>query len=143
MAIERTPEDIAQLESDMRAIHETQVRRADFIQGLRAAADFFETHPDVQAPRYTVMNVFLNTREDMATQARAASWQKEYNDSWFLLRKDFGADLRLEINTQRETVCRKVVTGSEVVPAKPAVPASVRETFEWVCDDASLLAVPS
>lgn len=146
MAIECTPADIQQFESDMQVTIELQraasQRRAELVRSLRDAADFFEAHPLVQTPRYTVMNVFLNTKDEIAGQARLATWEKDYQDTWFCLRKTFCEDLKLEINTQRSTVCRKVVTGTEVVPLKPAEPASVRETFEWVCDE-PLLAVRS
>lgn len=111
-------------------------RRSAFIQSLRDAADFFEAHPNVAVPRYTVMNVFLNTREEIVEQARAASWEKVYNDAWFTLLRRFGDDLTVEVNASRETVCRKVVTGSHVVPA---LPERTIEDFEWVCDDEALL----
>lgn len=112
------------------------VRRTAFIQGLRDCATFLETHPAVQAPVYVVMNVFARTREDVVAHARVASWQKEYNEGWFNLRKDFGEDVRLEINADRGLVCRKVPTGTKVVPAQPE---RTVETYDWACDDAVLL----
>lgn len=113
-----------------------RVRRDAFIQALRDCADFLDTHPTIAAPMYVVMNVFVNSREEIANHARAASWEKEYNGSWFNLKKEFGGDLRLEINADRSLVCRKVVTGTSVVPAQPE---HTVETYEWVCDEPSLL----
>ena len=116
---------------------ETNDRRAAFIQSLRDCADFLDRHPSVNVPRYVNLNVFVNTREEIAAHARVTSWEKVYNDTWFYLRKEFGTDLSLDITVQRETVCRKVVTGTRVVPAKPEHEV---EDIEWVCDDVSLLA---
>ena len=117
-----------------------RARREDFIRGLRDMADFFAQHPTVKLPSTECFNVFVTTREELAEHARVTSWEKVYEGPWFMLRKHFSEDLRLEINTDRQTVCRKVVTGTRVVPAKPAVEEHEEETFEWVCDDASLLA---
>lgn len=112
-------------------------RRAAFIQALRDCADFLESHPAVIAPRYNTMNVFVNTREEVAAQAKAASWEKVYNGDWFYLSRAFGEDLRLDITVEREVMCRKVVTGTRVVPARPE---QTVEEFEWRCDEASVLA---
>lgn len=110
-------------------------RRSAFIQSLRDCASWLEAHPGVEAPRYVVMNVFVNTREDVARHARAATWEKVYNGEWFYLRREFGPDLTLDITTERSTVCRKVVVGKETVPAQPEHEV---EVVEWVCDDGLL-----
>ena len=115
-------------------------RRAAFIQALRDCAVFLERHPSVHAPRYVNLNVFVNTREDIASHARAATWEKIYNDDWFYLRREFGNDLSLDITTQRDTVCRKVITGTRTVPATPEREV---EIVEWVCDDVAMLAARS
>ena len=111
-------------------------RRSAFIQSLRECADFLEQHPSVHVPRYVTLNVFVNTRDEIADHARATTWEKVYNDDWFYLRREFGCDLSLDITTSRETVCRKVVTGKTLVPAKPEHEIDV---VEWICDDVSLL----
>ena len=121
----------------------TDERRTAFIQALRECATFLETHPTVKQPVYNVLNVFVNTKDELAAYARVTSWEKTYNGEWFWLAKAFGQDLRLDITVSRETVCRKVVTGTKVVPAVEAQPERVEETFDWVCEDASLLAVQS
>lgn len=107
-------------------------RRAAFIQSLRDCVEFLESHPGITAPRYVDMNVFVNDREAIAVHARAASWEKIYNGEWFYLRKEFGPDLRLDITAPRDTVCRKVVTGTRTVPAQPAREV---EQVEWVCEE--------
>ena len=70
------------------------------------------------------------------THARTATWEKVYNGEWFYLRRDFGEDLSLDIATSRDTVCRRVVVGTETVPATPEREV---EVVEWVCDDAVVL----
>lgn len=112
---------------------EEATRRRAFIASLRAAADFLERHPDVRAPRYVTMNVFVETREDLAVHARAATWEKIFNGQWVYLRRTFGDDLVIDITAPRETVCRKVVVGVETIPAHE------EERVEWVCDDPVLL----
>lgn len=118
-------------------------RRVRLIAGLRDLAAFLEQHPTVEAPRYNILNVFVNSRDELATAARGASWEKVYNENWFSLRKTFCEDLALEINAGRETVCRKVVKGTRTIPAQPEREV---EDVEWICEDASLLngeAVPA
>lgn len=117
-------------------LDEATRRRAAFIQSLRDAADFLEQHPGVQAPRYINLSVFVNTRDELAAQARAATWEKAYNYGWFYLRREFGEDLSIEIAAPRDMVCRKVVVGTQTVPAQPEREV---EVVEWVCDDAAVL----
>lgn len=113
--------------------------REKFIQALRDCADFLESHPGVAAPRYITINAFVNTREELVAQAKAATWEKSYFGDWFALSRRFSEHLSLEITADRSVVCRKVVTGTRVVPAKPE---ETVEVFEWRCDEASVLASP-
>ena len=114
-------------------------RRAAFTTSLRALADFLDAHPGVPCPRYETMNVFLNDREELAAVARLGTWEKVYNDNWFTLKMQFGEELTLEVNTNRNTVCRKVVVGTRIVAAVEAKPEHEEDVTEWVCDDAALL----
>ena len=127
----------ATAESMPEEVNTEPMRRAAFIQSLRDCAEWLEQHPSVRAPRYITMNVFTESREEVIAHARAATWEKVYNDDWFYLKHAFGPDLSLDITTSRDTVCRKVVIGTERVPATPE---HEREIVEWVCDDAALLA---
>lgn len=114
---------------------EMEARRAAFIRSLRDCATFLEAHPTIGCPVYNVFNVFVDTKAELAAYARAASWEKTYNDSWFALVREFGPDLRLSINAHRSVVCRKVVTGTRIVPEQPE---RVEEVFGWVCDEGVL-----
>ena len=113
------------------------MRKQRFIESLRACATFLETHEGVRAPRYITMNIFVDTRDDLALHARAASWEKHYNDIWFYLRREFGEDLSLDVTAPRDAVCERRVVGTEVVPAQAE---RTVEIVEWVCEDRSLLA---
>jgi hypothetical protein len=113
--------------------------RQQFTTSLRALADFLDAHPEVPCPHYIVLNVFTDDRPTLAAVARTGRWEKVYNDSWFSLVKSFGEHLTLEVNAQRSTVCRQVVVGTRIRPAKPAEPECEEEVTEWVCDDAALL----
>lgn len=108
-------------------------RRRAFIQSLRDLADFLELHPTVTAPRYNQLNVFVDTREELAEHAKAATWAKVFNGQWFYLSKSFGVDLSFDITADRGLVCRRVVTGTREEPAKTV------EDVEWVCDDPVVL----
>lgn len=112
----------------------TDTERTRTIQGLRTLADFFEAHPGVPVPWHMQVDVFVETKAELATIARQTTWEKQYRDTWFTLHRDFGT-VSLEVNIEREKVCRRVVTGTEVLPARPA---QVVDTFEWRCDDALL-----
>lgn len=106
--------------------------RAATIQGLRELAMFLEQHPEVPCPMVGGQNAFIATKAEMRALARVTSWRKEYVGSWFTLAKDFPGDVALHLNIERSTVCRKVVTGTKVVPARPEHEV---EEFEWVCDE--------
>ena len=113
-------------------------KRPAFIQALRNFADFLEQNEAVMTPGYCVINVFPNTREELQEQARAAkSWEKIWGDGWFSLRKVFGDDdIVFDVSVPRETVCRKVVTGTRIEPAQPE---RVVEEYTWECDEPLLV----
>lgn len=127
----------AQAEAQAQKIRE----RADFIKALRDFATFLEAYPGVVVPYMTCTTAFANSREEMAQQAKAApGWKKDWSGDWFSLRKNFGERVQFDVSCSRETVCHKVVTGTKVVPAQPEREV---ETFEWQCDELSLLAPDS
>jgi hypothetical protein len=112
-------------------------KRLEFIAGLRRMADFFETHPSVEVPYSETMNVFIDTKEELADIARTSTWEKKQTDNYFWLEKNFGGRVQLQMNIERGKVCRKVVTGTKVLPAREAQEV---EIFEWVCEEPLLKA---
>lgn len=116
-------------------------RRAAFIQGLRDMADFLEKTPNVTHPSMSILNAYVSTKEDLARNARATSWEKIWDSpSYFSLRKTFCEDLIMEIFTDRSTICRQVEVGEKIIPAQEA---RVEKVYEWKCDDASLFTPQS
>ncbi len=109
---------------------------SSYTQGLRDLADFLELHPEIDAHVQTY-NVFVYTKEDLSKIARLTSWEKHYEGSYFMLRKQFSDGLKLDINIERTKICKQVVTGQRVIPA---VPEHTEDVTEWVCEDSSILA---
>lgn len=113
---------------------EQRDKRAQLTRGLRELADFLDANPDVPVRALDCpINVFGQSRAEMARAARVAGWQKDYNGEWFVLRRWFGEGaIQLDVNIERAQVCRKVVTGTKVVPAQPE---RTVEEVEWICDE--------
>jgi hypothetical protein len=111
--------------------------RETFIAGLRELATFLEGHPDVPVPPYGhQFDVFVESKEDLAPVARAATWEKRYLGGYFALVHTCPGPIEYHVNIERGRVCRRMVTGQVWVPA---VPAQIVDQVEWVCDDVSLL----
>lgn len=127
--IEITTESIDTTETD---------RRRAYVQGLRELASFIEASAALPCPYGTSFNAFVNNKADLADIARSGTrWDKGVSGNYFFLRKEFAGGHTYEINVNREQVCRKVVTGTEIVPAQPE---QVVETVEWICDEPLLVA---
>jgi hypothetical protein len=123
-------------------IPETQMQ--DTTKGLRELADFMESHPDINLGGWMCLNLFVNTREELADMARkVGTCQKKISGDYYFLQRDFGGGVTLEINCSRDKVCAKVSKGKKIVPAKPervlpAEPEQEIEEFEYVCPDSLL-----
>lgn len=112
--------------------------RAQMIRGLHDLAEFLAAQPAI-TPCSQTYNVYVTDRDELTRIARLGSWRKVYNGPYFSLVKDFSGGVRLEVFTDRSTVCRKVVTGQRTIPAQPATDERVEDIVEWQCDDAVLL----
>lgn len=130
--------DVDQAAKDAEKLREL-ARREAFVQSLRALAFFLEDNPQVPAPFNDTMNIFVHGREELAAIARTGNWTKQYSGNYFTLAKAFGEDLSYEVNASRDQVCRKVVTGTRIVPYRPSEPEHEEPIEEWICDEASLL----
>ena len=112
-------------------------RAADYVAGLRELADYLELHPEL-VPQYGGQHVYMHA--DNADQFSAlvselgGRREKEADDYHIGVTRRFGPH-EYDLYVDREQVCRKVVTGTRVVPARPAEPESVEDVVEWVCDD--------
>ena len=115
--------------------------RERYIDGMRILLSVLELHPEIPLPAYgrllpVTMTFFSggDERERMAAAARAfpCAWKKKTTDgdgrSYFDLEGQL-AGLSVQLTAFRDTVCRRVVTGT-------------REVTETVKDPAKLAEVP-
>ena len=115
--------------------------RDRFIADLHEVADFLASHPAVPLPYLKMLNAFCETREELATVARCATWTKDAKGGYFYLSRPFGS-FRFDVNIAREKVCRRIVTGQVAVPAKPAEAARMENVYTWECDESLLASSP-
>lgn len=123
-----------------------QLRRREFVQGLRAVAEFYEKNPSAW---YDGMHLTLNmyvwgraARKALIETARLfGCCNKTYDENNITVSRQFSEQVTLAIFAARARVCRRVVLGSRILPARimPAtsevrIPASTIEIVEWECD---------
>jgi len=108
--------------------------RAGKIDSMRALLDFLEATPEIPMPYMGDVNVFPHDEDTLGELARAMKpVKKERNDSYFMLAKDFGR-VKLILNWARDSVCERVVTGTEEIPEQ-IIEAHTREIVEWICPE--------
>jgi hypothetical protein len=116
----------------------------DYVNGFRAAADFFELHPElIKGSNYSIL-VPLNSKEELQAAARVmGGFKKKFDDYYVNLTKKFSKTLSMEAYIPRNQVCERVVVGQKEVPAQAAIPAReahMEDIVEWRCpEDFSLL----
>jgi hypothetical protein len=123
-----------------------QYRRREFIQGLRAVAEFYEKNPSAW---YDGMHLTLNmyvwgraARKALIETARLfGHCNKIYDENNMTVSRQFSEQVTLAVFAARARVCRRVVRGSRILPERimPAtsevrIPASRIEIVEWECD---------
>jgi hypothetical protein len=92
------------------------------ITDLRAAAEYLEAHPNfVHIGSQILRQYFYNAELFKEAARNAGSFTKVVDDSYFQLLVNIGPRLKIELYTQRSTVCKKVV--------------------KWECPDEGLLAM--
>jgi hypothetical protein len=121
-------------------------RRLHFIQGLRAVANFYEENPTAW---YDGMHLTLNmfvwgraARKTLAETARAfGQCNKVYDDTNITVSRQFSEQVTVAVFASRAKVCRRVVLGACVLPARivPAtgeisIPEARVDIVEWQCD---------
>ena len=122
-----------------------QLRRRHFIEGLRAVAEFYEQNADAY---YDGMHITLNmyawgaARHTLREMARAfGQCNKHYDDHNVTVSRQFNEQITVAVFAPRARVCRRVVTGERLLPARivPAtneirIPPARIEIVEWQCD---------
>jgi hypothetical protein len=127
--------------------------RDELVVSLRELADFIE-EKGLELPSMSITasgwisswsNNYRDRNHDIEKELtrRAAialgDSKKEYSSSTFQLRKQFGA-VNLVVNTSRESICKKVVTGKKEVPKYEQVGTEEIDDVTWVCSDSILRA---
>lgn len=130
--------------------------RQAWLDGLRAAADWFEQNPryiDRQEIRFAVYVSGWNddAAENMAAAARAlGKADKDTTGNYFGLTRQFGPHV-VHLFTDRNAVCERIVVGTETVEVEGPDPEAVaalptvkrtetREVVEWHCPPSILAA---
>jgi hypothetical protein len=134
--------------------------RAEFTAGLRAAADWFDTHPELPVPyeatpghhsggvRFSIGIHGSHVDPDetvpgafaAAVMALGGARIKDADDAYMRVTRRFGPGVNVEIWAVRAEVCEAVVVGTETViedeVVTPAVTRRVettRDVIEWRC----------
>ncbi len=123
-----------------------QLRRRQFIDGLRAVAEFYEKNPGAW---YDGMHLTLNmyvwgraARKALIETARLfGRCNKIYDENNITVSRQFSEQVTLAVFAARARVCRRRVLGSRILPERivPAtsevrIPASRIDVVEWQCD---------
>jgi hypothetical protein len=123
-----------------------QLRRRQFIEGLRAVAKFYEENPGAS---YDGMHLTLNmyvwgrtARKALIETARLfGHCNKIYDENNITVSRQFNEQVTVAVFAARARVCRRVILGSRILPERivPAtsevrIPASRVEIVEWQCD---------
>lgn len=129
-------------------------KRTEFINSLRLMADTLE-NPDLRLPTWanslSPVYVFARTAEEIKAWAKTlGAIEKIYGDDDssynFSIRGNLGT-LQVQVFTERELVCERIVVGSEEIEVTERDPSYevpmithtvVKEIVEWNCH--SLLA---
>jgi len=112
---------------------------AEYAAFLRAAADFWEAHPEIKLPYTQQLDyAHLDEKEEAAAVMRAlGACEKIYNGEYFHIRKKMGAGA-LDFLFYRSKVCTRKVVGVETQPAifveAHTIPAKTVEIVEWDCE---------
>lgn len=126
------------------AVAMTEYQR-DYIDGLRAAANLMEQHPEM-VPNYSPVTFyrFAKTKKELAQLGLTlGNAQKSADTAWFNVTRKFGPH-SFQVTIAREEVCEKKVIGTvteeievpdpEQVANLPTVKqTTVTEKVEWIC----------
>lgn len=143
--LDRLTEEAREVAEAKAAVKKGQRERADaFADSLRQFADFIEQNPSfTEHIGSWSPYVYAKDRAQLATIIRTlGSCRKQYISNSLYVEKDFGKHLELNVTINREKVCRKIVTGTRVIPARAElIPERVEEIIEWDCTDPLLADV--
>lgn len=135
-----------ELSFEERQAEAARIERHQYVNGLRAAADFYERATEVKLPsnHTDIANYVVNTKDDARAIIKAlGSCKKAYDDDYFRIIKEISPGFKLSFILMRDNVCEKVQVGTKIVeehiiPAEPAreeklVPQRVEPIYEYHC----------
>ncbi len=83
----------------------------DLIDGLRKAADFLESKPELPKFGQQVIRLWAWDKEQLHAAARQlGSFAKEFTDSYFNLKKPMTDAIEIDVTISRDQICKKIVT---------------------------------
>ena len=113
------------------------------IDGLHELIRALETNSDLNPYLGTIVQR-VDSKEEMRSIIKAVGgkWTKRADDSDFEMVREFGNAFSLMIYASHEQICKRVVTGTKMVPEAvveateaKVIPAHEVEIVEWVCPD--------
>ena len=110
--------------------------RTQKINDVREMLDYLEATPDLQLPWFDGFTSFPPSDSISEVARVMAPFTKEATETFFILLRDFGS-ITLRATFYHDTVCEKVVTGTEEIPEK-ITPAHTVDIVEWKCPDSLL-----
>lgn len=113
--------------------------REDCLRGVETIIAMLRANLDVPLPvawegddRITI---YTNDRAVVARIVRVmGGGEKTYGSTYFAVERKYGP-ITFQVMSSRETVCRRIVTGYEDVPAREGYR---RELVEWECEGSVL-----
>lgn len=129
------------------------MKRLEYVAALRELADYLVTHelPDTIAGFYsgdtrqtfephTLFITARNKKDFGLLCAGLGSFEKVVTDYSTGAEVKLPGGTRVHVSISRDMVCKRVVVGTKVVPAKeeeiiPAEPEREEEVVKWVCPE--------
>jgi hypothetical protein len=107
----------------------------EYANGLRAAADWYELHPEVKIPQSQVENCLVKDKDDAVLVVKAlGNCDKNYSAALLTIMKEITPGFFLKFVFWRNAVCERVVTGKTTIAAHTKqIPEEVIEEVEWRC----------
>lgn len=89
-------------------------KNRELIDGLRQAADFLEARPDFPKLGKQCLRLYVFARDAKPILKEAArlfgAFEKRFTNNYFELRRTINATVEIEVFTDRDAVCKKIVT---------------------------------
>lgn len=115
-------------------MEDKQTKVKQYTDSLRAIADWYDAHPEIELPVDYIDVYNVNTKEEAATILKALSpCEKEYLSTMFYIKKSFGA-ITLRFCFYRNQVCERIVVGKKIIPAQRIEAQDIPERVEDIVE---------